>query len=405
MATIYSKLELYKRLEDGQGSWETTGQDITQFFNKIIKRASGSKKDTFKFSLMNSYNKYYTAGATIEKGDRIKIYQNSSNTFTDTELLIDGVVTAIKNQNDTSKMLTIEGKSRTEQFLEGLTFISNDTLLTPAEILENALNFHNNNNENFQVTWSNTNPSAKSDSTAFPTYYVEDFYKPMVQLFEKYSSNEYTKDGQYFYYINDDNEVIWNKKLTSSSSTLTESQCESVAINDNSDFVLNSIVINCGLSPGGKRVRTYYFDYDSRAQNGAKWKYLTSTNRIVNDLLQAERNKNPSSFDNDNSVFPNSYPYTARWGSSASSDSTWDDIVTEEAKRKGLEEGKAYAQGVNQSRLNVTARMPFNKDYEIMEVITCTFPSHNVNGKLLRVTDIQYTDYNTIYTLLEDEEV
>ena len=406
MVAIYSKMELYKRLDEGSGSWSSTAIDITEFFGKDIKKAMGTKKDTFKFNILNSNNKYFVLGAIIEKGDRIKIYQkNNSNIFTDNDILIDAVVTSIMSQNDTTKMLTISGASRTEQFLEGLTFVASRNLMTPPEILEAALSFHNNNNKNFIVEWDTNNPTTKSDGSPFPSYYPEDFYKPMNLLFERYSSNEYTKDGTYYYYIDDNNKVRWGKKELVSSGTIEETTAESVKINDNNDLIINSVVINCGRSPNNKTIRTYYFDYASRAKDGAKWKYMSSTNTISEDALLTERNENPSSFTSTSGRFPSTYPYTTTFGETCANDGEFEEVMVEHIKNTGLTRAKAYVQGINQSRINVTIQYPFTKDYQIAESYVCNLPSYGVEGQLLRCIDIQYTDYNTILTLLQDEEV
>lgn len=413
MSYIISKLELYKRLDSGEGSWSDDAQVIDQFFGKIIRKASGNKKDTFKFNILNSYNKLYSSGAVFEKGDRIKIYQSANKeTFGTEDMLIDGVITSIKNDNSTTKILTLNGFSRTEQFLEGVTFVTNSIEQSPATILQEALNFHNRNNKNFTITWADgtgtapANPSTKEDLSAFPTYLVEDFYKPMFQLFEKYSSNQYTEDGQYYYYVNDDNELVWDKKKSTSDGTLTEDECEVVNINDNSDTVINSIVINCGRAPDGSPVRAYYYDHSSRAKNGAKWKYMTMQNNTVNDLINAEKTENGIGFDVAKYNYPqgSEYPFTTRWGVTVSSDSDWNTAIKTKAKDEGLKYGKSYADGINQSRLSVTAQLQFTTNYSLMQVLSCTFPSHGVTGKNLRITDIQYTDYNTILTLLEDIE-
>lgn len=406
MRALYSKIELYKRAGDKEGDWETTPTLITQFFGLIIKKGSGTKKDTFKFDLLNNYNKYTNPTLTIEKSDRVKIYQKvNSKIFTQSDLLLDGVINKITSANSTNKLISIEGKSRTEQLLEGLTFISRDDYRTPPQILEEALTFHNNNNKNFLITWHPDNPSLNSNDESFPTHLVEEFYKPMYMLFERYSSNEYTKDGQYYYYVTNDNKLRWDKKTTTIDSSIDESSCEMVNINDNSDYIINSLVINCGLSPSGDRVRAYYFDYASRAKEGAKWKYLTKTNRIINDIIQAEKLRGIT-FDTTKQNFPDSteYPFTTRWGTSITDDNSWNDAVIEYAKDLGLEWGKSYLQGLNQSRLQATVQLPFTNDYELMQYITCTFPSFGVDGIPLRITDIQYTDYNTILTLLQDEE-
>ena len=406
MVYYYSKLELYKRAGDKEGDWETTASTYTNFFGKNIKKSMGTKKDTFKFNLLNNYNKFTTSGLTFEKGDRVKIYQaKNTTTITPSDLLIDGVIKSVRSENSTNKVLTIEGASRTEQFLEALTFVTDSSELTPPEILEKALSFHNNNNKNFIITWSSSNPTTKSDGSAFPTYFVEKFYSPMNLLYEKYSSNEYTKDGNYYYYINDDNELIWRKKTKDSPTTLEESSCESIKVIDNNDQVINSLIIFCGRSPYGKPIRTYKFDYSSRAKNGAKWKYITKTNTLASDLMKAEKEANPSSFDDSGDRFPNSYPYTTKWGVTCNSDDDYEKAIIDEATRKGKEEGLAYLQGINQSRLKITVQLPFTNVYTLSTNVACNFPSYDLNGEILRVTDIQYTDYNTILTLLQDETI
>ena len=408
---IYSEVRLYKRLDTQEGNWSSTYTTYSDAVGKNIKIGLGTKKDTFSFKINNNYNKYFMSGNIFEKGDKVEIYQTkNTTTVTSDDLLIDGVITTIINNNDTSKQLTIEGKSRTEMFLEGLTFVTMSTPLTPPEILQESLNFHNRNNQNFTITWNSNNPATKEDTTAFPTYQIETFYKSMNLTFEKYSSSEYTKDGNYYYYLDKDNTLVWNKKKSDSLGVINESKCQSVKIRDDNEDVINSVIINAGYTPKGKPIRTYYYDYASRNEHGAKWKYLTSTNTIASDLILEEQNADDEAsggnFDSNSGLFPNSYPYTTYTDSaSIANDGEWEDWVKSVSLTRAKAQAKAYCQNVNQSLVKADIVLPFTTDYVIGGVYTCNFSSGNIEGIPLRVNEISYGDYTTTLYLKEDESV
>ena len=404
MAYIYYKIELYKRKTDGSGGWETTAETISGHFNKRVQRAIGSKKDTFSFNLMNSYNKYFSPTSKFENGDLIKIYaKKNSMTITIDDLLLAGTILNVVSTMGTNNVVRIEGKSRTETFLEGLCFVTSATELTPPEILERSLNFYNSNNTNYPITWKATNPSTKSDGSSFPTYYIADFYKPMNQVFERYSGTDYTKDGNYYYYINDDNELVWTQMANESNADLNEVQCQKVSVNSKQDTIINSIYLKCGSDLYGKGITSYTFDYSSRAKNGAKWKILTSTNNLFNSISTYEIITNSASFDVDGDQFPTSYNYTTTFGETVSSDAEYNTALRLEARRRGKEEGNNYLTQYKEEVLKATATLPFTRDYFYGNVLSCTFPSYNLENKKLRITTIEYKDYSTILHLREDE--
>jgi len=190
--------------------------------------------------------------------------------------------------------------------------------------------------------------------------------------------------------------------VSSTADLLNENQCDEFKIKDSELAVINSLIINCGYTPYNKPIRTYAFDSSSRAKHGAKWKYYTKSNTIANDLIKAEEAAT-SSFEG--KKFPPSYPYVTLWGTSTANDEEFNSAIRDKATEKGKLEGKKYLQNTNEARITITATLKFNGLYSIGSVLSCTFPSHNLNGFPLRITDIQYTDYTTTLTLLEDASI
>ncbi len=397
------KVELYKRAGAG---WSTTANNISGFFNPTVRTAINDKKDSFSFNILNNNNQYFGAGSTFENGDRIVISSAiNTSTIASSDALIDGVILNVVEDISTNNTLRIEGKNRTEMFLEGLCFVTSSIQKTPPEILEASLNFYNAQNGNFHITWSATNPSVKSDTTAFPTYYVADFYKPMNVVFERYSSNEYTQDGNYFYYINLANELVWAQMSAVSVDTIEETDCQKISIGSKGDQIVNSLVVYCGQDAYSNGIRAYAFDWGSRGKNGAKWKPMTSTNDIATTLMDEEKRTNASDFDDDSSWFPksSSYPYTTSWGVSCADDDEYNAAIRAESKNRGLTRGQAYLNGRKDEVLSLKVTLPFTKSFSLGTVVTCNFPTYNLIGRGVRIHGIDYDSYSTTLILKEDD--
>lgn len=403
MAYITHKLELYK--SNPTGGWSTTALEIEEFHNKSVIKNIGNKKDTFSFQVTNYANHLFINGAVFEKGDRVKIYQgfNKEKTALDiTDILIDGIINDVEQTMNNSNIVRISGKSRTEQLLEGLTFIdSGNSNWDIPTIIENSLNFHNNNNEFFQITYG-SNPTLTSKSLAFPSYPVKTFYKPMYQTLELYLSDVYTGDGNYYYYVNDNNELIWRREEKASDFNLDETECNNIKIAPNKQ-VINSVIIYCGYSPSGKRIRTQRFEISSRNKDGAKWKFLTETNVLANDIMLNERRINSSSFTSSSGLFPASYPYTTTFGVLCNNDGDFDDAIKDEAIKQGKIIGQKVIDQSGFGKLKATATIPFTRTYLQGSIFNCNFPTHNVNSLPLRAVEVQYTDFETILYFEQDK--
>jgi len=409
---VYYKIELYRRLDSGSGNWSTIPYEVTGAFTKTINLGIKDKKDSFSFNLLNTNNKYFGSGAVFRNGDRIVIYaKKNSTTVTIDDMLIDGTILVVKEQMAGSNIITIEGKNRTEMFLEGISFISTSVDKTPAEILEAALVFHNSNNENFHITWKSDNPPTsptagkKSDGTDFPAYKVDDFYKPMNILFERYSSNEYTQDGNYYYYINPSNELVW-KQMNSTVETTTpieEEECESITCSNKTDNIVNALIIYCGSDAYNRGVRTQTSNWSSMAKNGAKFKIMTSTNSTASEIMTAEATK--SGKFTDGKTFPDSgeYPYTTTWGVVCANDKEYNEALRTQIKNQAKLKGEEYLKKLSAEPLTVNATLPFTKKYVLGGVYYINFPSYGVSNKLMRIHNIAYHDYTVTLELKEDE--
>ncbi|WP_298753004.1 hypothetical protein [uncultured Arcobacter sp.] len=386
MSYIYYQVELYKRITDGD--WNSTGYIISDTFNKNIRLNTGTSKDSFQFSVLNNYNKLYTNGAVFENTDKIKIYGvSNSQSVASSDLLIDGVIQNVDETLGTSNMVTVQGKSRTEQLLEGIGFITSNTLLSPPNILKKAFVFHNSENPNFQITWSNTNSSTKEDGSAFPTYQIAEYDKPMKIIFERYSSDEYTKDGNYYYYINNNNEMIWKKKINTNDFILEETDTQSIKLTNKKDNIINSLRIHCGTDANNVGIRVSTYDQASRSKYGAKWKFVDSTSAIAQNLMGNEIQSNASSFDRDEdgwypSDMGSPWTYTTVWKSTKTDgnnapNTTKDNTLTitgtsysdfkrnynysvrREAKWRGQAEGANILLNRNESLIKATVKLPF----------------------------------------------
>jgi len=329
-----------------------------------------------------------------------------------------------------SDMLRIEGYNFSETITNAIVFI--DIInKTPPEAIQDALDNANGKNDNFKVTWNSGNDTAIADLT-FPTIVSEKFFnKPLKDIIEKYSVSDETNNGDFYWYVDNNNTLVWRPKGTAQDytfNTTTEAH-KALKIRKDVKGVKNFIILKGGSGPSGRQIQTRYVEWTSVAKHGMKYYFLVSEINSAKNLVGIDitRDYGP---DNTDIAFPNitDSAYTTAWyslyeyttkefnitatvgnqviideGSENDNKLAYEEIIRAETINRLLSEGKQYADANKNGKLKVDITFSAGtKDWIIGSNILCTIPKVSDKDKKMRVVDIQFTNTTDTFTLEED---
>ena len=264
--------------------WTPVGGSA-QNINVLSIRANNgieATKDTFQLSFVDDDNTY-----NFDLNDRIKIYLNYVG---DSEVLVmDGLVQSVRGKADEkNNKKTVKGVNVFEVLVSFKTFGRSNNPTNPKcdEIIQNLIAEANDINDlvdaSRHITWHPSNPSTNTSGGEFPDI---DYYtgpKSLAEHIETLSSDEYTEDGRYIYYLDTGNNLVWkpqSQRITGSIDYGTSA----ITINrtkDNSE-TFNFYIINCGDDissteggkPAGASIHTYKINESSIGKHGARHEY------------------------------------------------------------------------------------------------------------------------------------
>jgi hypothetical protein len=412
---------------------------------------NGAGTITFDTAPSSGTNNIQIRYPVIEVDDRITIEQwKEAGSPSAQDLLIDGIVkTPIEEIGDVGRMFSVGGASWIESLFA--TLIPIDVNGTPPEIIGGSqvtsgktgvLDMIALGNPTRQVFWHPNNPIDKDGNTIeqgegdnpFPDKHYVQNYKAANEIIEEVSSNDYTEDGPYFITVvtetTPDNDPVlylkWLPKGTDTDHIFTEGvEPTNIKIDKKGDEIINAIIYPLGKDAYNISRHDVNFDAVSIGKFGQKWKYITSTGQILNDLLQAEiasdEDKSKFNYDaqgNPIDLFPVSYPYTivnfndrddetgADLGTAITvdNDAEYNQAIRKEAKWVGKQQTQRILDKLANPRYFVTLELPFTTDYTIGNVAEVTIPSYNFENKKLRLVQIKYDPFKTILSLEEDEK-
>ena len=401
MVTVYWK---FTRSPYSNNSWGSD-TNLTELYDPVVTVKAGDGKDSFSFKVDNINGDYDTY---FNPNDKIVVsrQQNSDTGWSNNDVLLTGAIRNVPEESDSSKdFLRIEGYNFSESVMNALVFV--DGAGKPLnEFLQDALNSVRVYNTNFGVTWSSSNPSVKYvDGGAFPAVNERVFNKPLSYIFEKYSTKESTGDGRYYWFVNKDNELVWDKRLDDTNGrTFNEATDSHKAIKVSKDIndVKNFVIIKGGLDPKNNPMQDRYADYSSIAKHGFRYYIFAYENKTgLSDLDVDQLNKGVDD------MADASYPLTPTWDSSVTATS-YDNYVDEYRayfKNKLREEGKKFVDLRKNGKLKVSITFQAgDKTWGLGDVVAVNIPSLSSNqSKLLRVEEIQYSTTTDTFTLIEDE--
>lgn len=219
-------------------------------------------------------------------------------------------------------------------------------------------------------------------------------------IIAKYLTPQYTGDGQYYWYVNTSNELVIRAYNDFTTGTITEGTDIVNAKYSYDNRIYNFVVVKCGFDPANRPITSRAVDYSSIAKHGMKY-YILVDNTIAETLLSQDglTTGNP---------YPASYLHTCSWKDEsgnivqASSDSDYRAKFRAQVKVVGAKYGSDFIE-INSGLLkkfSIVLLPTFG--YLPGQVYKVTAPSYNINNKNMRITDVQYSNVNTVLTLKED---
>jgi len=425
------KLEVRRFAKTGEQTWSSS---FSTFDSTSLDMSEGleTNKDMFRITFQNQ-NKSLTGLINVD--DRIQIYLFTGASATSNDLVLDGLVTEVDHEiSSTNRRLLVRGSNRTQELLSSLVLI-NETNETKdsSTIVEEVLNQVNNNNQSITgdirfISFDDTSVAqTKEDASAFPNKVFVINYKPAYDAILQISDDEFTADGQYIFWIDQNNKFFWKKKtgIVFGGNTITEGiDAETISVQKGKFNVFNSIIMNTGKDAYGNGNHILQINTVSILDIGAKWKFLDRSTISAN-LLIAEKNANASSFTQDasgnftNDNFPISFNYNMQfqWDSDGdgivdtnivSNDGEFNAAIRDQAKRLGRQAAQTFLQLHGDVVIRANAQVNGTLSFFKGAVIRLTSATAGIADKELRVNDVSHTfsssGWKTKLQLMEDSE-
>jgi len=404
---------------------------FTNYSRPILNMNLGDGKDSFSFDIANGtgdWDNYWKAR------DKVTIYRavNTDTTTSDDILMVGSVVDTPITDTGSANKLKVKGFNYSEAVMGTIVFVDATDLDVPNAIkkaLDNAGLFH----PNFKVTWNSNNKLVKRDeSTSFPTVGKKYFYKTIKQMLEELSSDEYTADGRYFWYVDNANTLVWKADSSFDADTFNDTTdgYRSKKVGKDTSKVKNFVVGRGGTTPSGQPITEYYPDYTSIAKHGMKYHYFTEDNNLCQTLVKADIVKSGGTeadrYPNLSSTFTTSWKYegedkdlaydtvatngstitfdTGTTGSEANSQADYNQALKLHVRavmKKHMTELVNKTRG-GQRKIDLELQ-PGQKNWGLGSIITVTDSNLGTTPLPLRVDEVQYTTNSDRFSLVEDE--
>lgn len=424
MGAVNKRIYLYKLL--GANTWDESNPiDLSSYaYDTEVNEGIGNIKDSFSFRLAKG-DTYFASGASVpEDGDLLRIWmKRDSASFVDADLLIEGTVKAVEQSITTStNSLKVSGYDFFEMLFDFQVPVAIQQknwaealqiLMQDAQMVSRGLK------------WDPANPTVKADgSTEFPLFDLAMNYTPFYQIVEKLTSDKYTEDGQYVYYITTD--LSGTRYLTirstkdSTVGTITEGAASTIAqsptsikISKTKENVKNFIVFYAGDDLRGNSIQGVYYDLSSIGKHGFKYHYMVDeTGDTAKTILYDEASVNSSDFNfsggkwTSTDHFPTSYSYS--WSilldGAAVQSTDADDFVDDHAdlaRQQARAIADNFAKNSGKVKYVTTIAYLFRRDLALGSLYQCNLPSRNIN-RPLRLAEARHSISGTDYTFEED---
>ena len=412
------------------GAWDNDSTEVLPTPRDIILDIGlGTTKDSFDFKITNIHN-YYDNYFNI--GDKISIYRSSNTALVTTNnLLMIGTTKDLPNSITYQKNnVHLKGFNYSEAVTSAIAFADVDGLTIP-EAIKLALSNAGEKNTNFQVVWHPDNPLLKQNGDSFPTVSERWFNKTVKDLIEKYSVDSRTNDGNYFWYIDHQNRLIWRPELLTKQHSFNYNTSNFKTYVDSRDIsqVKNFIILKGGLDPANKQIQTRYISWTSVQKHGIKYYFLVSdingAKELVNQDITRDYGPEQTTISYPNITLD---AYTTKWksnynytttnysinvtkgnpvsinkGSESQNKKAYTELIRTEVTKRLYDLGQKFAESRDAGKLKIDIGFAAGvTNWKLGELIECNIPNSSDTIKKLRVANIQYaTDVDT-FSLEED---
>jgi hypothetical protein len=394
------------------GAYDGVTTTLDKAFAPVIRVGLGDIKDTFSFSITNKDGEYSNF---FQPMDRILIYRvvNSDTINTSTDLLISGRINKYPvSLQENGRIIKVSGYNFSESTMNALVFTDPSTAGKTIDVaIKEALESVKSFNPNFSVTWDDNNPTEKSNGDPFPVVSERFFYKPLRSLLEKYSSNVYTTDGTYLWYVTKDNKLVWRRKdsIVDYKINTSEDIFNSIDEKRDTNGVVNFVVVRGGTDPKNRQLQTRVTDPISMARYGLKYKFLVDENKYSKDI----NDKDMALAGDSEGLYgrlPGNIPgfsygsFITSWGSTPTSDDDYVDLFRTHVKDYLKLMGSAYIELRRFGKFGMDLTVPVGMyGWNIGDVIEYKKVTNGFTStKALRIMEVQYGTKQDLYTLEED---
>ena len=382
-----------------------------------------------------------------------KEWADMSDDEKNTSFKIEGTITQpALSSNDSGRYIDCSGVGMIESIFGALAFVRQDFVSAPKEWWEliidtiSQLNKYNPDRKIYgesQTEWTNmSNPITKNNGDSFAKIQYSASYKRAIEIIEELTQEKYTDDGQYIYYVKKipvgDTGAgsygfycRYKEPDVSSGDTITQgTEPMSTKAKRATDEVINAVIYNCGLDPASHGMEYLNFEPSSQSSVGSKWKYVTSTNRIGENILNDEFQANPTKFDQNTdksrkSDYPNDYDsdgngywefsfkprtsmedptYSTSAAKDVDSDAEWIDQTRLESFWRGHDQTSRIIKLYSNPRYKVTCTIYQSNNESIGSAYNVILPSFGLHTTYpLRLKEITHTFWDTDLSFEEDE--
>jgi len=423
MKWMRCRVEVYKKT--GEREWDSTPivfENITNF--KIS--FSLDKKDTCNVDLHSSFD--YTNNeqifGDIDYDDYVQIYAwNHSGDYTSDDLIFSGLVQKLPRKLDYSTgSVSFTLISKAEALFDVVIPVVYTTNKKFYEIVQVILNTLNNYaqasaGDKRYLSLHPSNPTTKQDGSDFPT--ISRFIygrQKAYDLINKLMTNQYTEDGDYFWYVDLDNRLVYQPRSIDVDGILDISEVYSYNVNYDMDIV-NYLVIDIGYDCFGVGRNVFIWDSASLAKYGSKMKYIFDFRNTIELVIENEfrakyavdssawevdaNNRRVSNFPTDSAL---SAGYTFETITDGATPITvynkqdFNEKIVEAAEQIGKAIGMRILQRGANPKLNLTVTLPFTTSYTVGNLLQIGW----LNNKRLRIYEVVYMPHRTQLKLKED---
>jgi len=267
--------------------------------------------------------------------------------------------------------------------------------------------------------------STKSDGTSFPKLDIALNYTPFYEITERLTSNENTKDGQYYYFVRsavNGKRYLTIRNMQEVDAIATFSQgvtTEGISVDKGKDEVKNFVVYNCGTDLAGNAIEDVYYDLGSIGKVGFKYFYMVEESADISGNIMSTEAKADGGINfnwdateekwTSSDHYPTGYNYT--WvsfkdesGSTITSTDA-DDFnsdLSEIALLAGKQAARRYVDNTKNPPYTETLNFPFRNNFILGGLYNVNLPGRNVN-RPLRIKEASYSIKNgTDITFEED---